>query len=146
MDVCPAHSAFGCRRPAAFGPVISCPVTVFSFPSPGDPFLFRLGGLQARWYGLLLAIGVLVAGWLARREFRRRNIDPELAYSIAVWCVPLGLVGARLYHVVTDWSAFSPGHYEDIVKIWQGGLGIWGAVLGGMLGVWIGCRRVRLPF
>ena len=117
-----------------------------AIPSPGDPFVFKLGGLQPRWYGVLLAVGVLVAGWLARREFRRRGIDPELAYSIAVWGVPLGLIGARLYHVITDWGAFSNGHWEDTVKIWHGGLGIWGAVLGGMLGVWIGCRRTHLPF
>jgi prolipoprotein diacylglyceryl transferase len=120
-------------------------VIALSIPSPGDPFVFQLGGLQPRWYGVLLAVGVLVAGWLARREFRRRGMDPELAYSIAVWGVPLGLIGARLYHVVTDLSAFE-GHWLDVVKIWHGGLGIWGAVLGGMLGVWIGCRRTHLPF
>ncbi len=77
---------------------------------------------------------------------RRRGIDPELAYPIAVWGVPFGLVGARLYHVLTDWAGFWPHHLADVPKIWQGGLGIWGAVLGGMLGVWIGSRRVRLPF
>ena len=120
-------------------------MTLLSIPSPGDPFLFKAGGLQVRWYGLLLAVGVLVAGWIARREFRRRGLDPELAYSIAVWVVPLGLAGARLYHVVTDWAAFS-GHLIDMFKIWKGGLGIYGAVLGGMLGVLIGVRRVRLPF
>ncbi len=118
---------------------------MLSIPSPGDPFLFRFGGIQARWYGLLLALGVLVAGWLTRREFRRRGLDPELVYTVAVWTVPLGLAGARLYHVVTDWSAFS-GHYLDTVKIWHGGLGIYGAVLGGMLGAWIGARRARVPF
>ena len=118
----------------------------FAIPSPGDPFLFHGGGFQIRWYGVLLALGVLVAGWIARREFRRRGIDPELAYNIAIWTVPFGLVGARLYHVITDWSAFSNGHWLDTVKIWHGGLGIWGAVLGGMLGTWIGCRRARLPF
>ncbi|HLK42560.1 MAG TPA: prolipoprotein diacylglyceryl transferase family protein [Thermoleophilia bacterium] len=75
---------------------------LLSIPSPGDPYLFRWGALQPRWYGVLLALGVLVAGWMARREFRRRGIDPELAYSIAVWTVPFGLVGARLYHVATD--------------------------------------------
>ena len=119
---------------------------LFSIPSPGDPFLFRFHGLQARWYGLILALAVLLAGWIARKEFRRRKIDPELVYTIAVWTVPFGLVGARLYHVVTDWGAFSPGHYSQIPQIWQGGLGIWGAVLGGMVGTLIGVRRAKLPF
>ena len=117
-----------------------------AIPSPSSPFIFRVGALQPRWYGLLLACGVLLAGWMTRREFRRRGIDPDLAYSIAVWTVPFGLVGARLYHVITDWGAFWPHHLADTPKIWQGGLGIWGAVLGGMLGTWIGCRRVKLPF
>jgi len=121
-------------------------VIALSIPSPSSPYVFRIGALQPRWYGLLLASGVLIAGWMARREFRRRGIDPDLAYSIAVWTVPFGLVGARLYHVITDWGAFWPHHLADVPKIWQGGLGIWGAVLGGMLGTWIGCRRVRLPF
>jgi phosphatidylglycerol---prolipoprotein diacylglyceryl transferase len=116
-----------------------------AIPSPGDPFVVDAGPIHARWYGVLLALGVLLAGYVARREMRRRGADPELAYTIAVWTVPLGLIGARLYHVATDWSAFS-GHLSDIPAIWRGGLGIYGAVAGGMLGTWIGCRRVRLPF
>ncbi len=121
------------------------PVTVLSIPSPGDPFLINSGLIHARWYGLLLAIGVLIAGWIARREFRRRGMDPELAYTIAVWGVPFGLIGARLYHVITDWDAFRHD-LTQVPAIWNGGLSIFGAVLGGMLGVWIGCRRVKLPF
>jgi len=124
----------------------SAALLLLAIPSPSSPYIFRLGALQPRWYGLLLACGVLLAGWMARREFRRRRIDPDLAYTIAVWTVPFGLVGARLYHVITDWGAFWPHHLADTPKIWQGGLGIWGAVLGGMLGTWIGCRRARLPF
>jgi prolipoprotein diacylglyceryl transferase len=120
-------------------------VTALSIPSPGDPFLINSGPIHARWYGLLLAIGVLLAGWIARREFRRRGMDPELAYSIAVWGVPFGLIGARLYHVITDWDAFRHD-LSQVPAIWNGGLSIFGAVLGGMLGVWIGCRRVRLAF
>jgi len=120
-------------------------VALLSIPSPGDPFLINSGPIHARWYGLLLALGVLLAGWIARREFRRRSMDPELAYTIAVWAVPLGLIGARLYHVLTDWDSFS-NNYSQIPAIWNGGLSIFGAVLGGMLGCWIGCRRVNLPF
>jgi prolipoprotein diacylglyceryl transferase len=120
-------------------------VALLSIPSPGDPFLINSGPIHARWYGLLLALGVLLAGWIARREFRRRSMDPELAYSIAVWAVPFGLIGARLYHVLTDWDSFS-NNYSQIPAIWNGGLSIFGAVLGGMLGCWIGCRRVKLPF
>ena len=52
----------------------------------------------------------------------------------------------RLYHVITDWSAFWPHHLRDVPAIWQGGLGIWGAVLGGMLGCWIACRRLKVGF
>ena len=119
---------------------------LLSIPSPSSPYIFRLGHLQPRWYGLLLACGVLLGGWIARREFRRRGVDPDIAYPIAVWAVPFGLAGARLYHVATDWGAFWPNHLTDMPKIWQGGLGIWGAVLGGMLGVWIATRRLKLSY
>ena len=118
---------------------------LLSIPSPSTPYLFRVGGFEPRWYGLLLAVGVLVGGWMTRREFVRRSVDPDLVYPIAVWGVPFGLVGARLYHVVTDWGAFWPHNLGALPSIWQGGLGIWGAVLGGMLGVWIGARRAG-PF
>src|SRR5690348_3491628 len=104
----------------------SGPLIPLAIPSPSSPYIFRVGALQPRWYGLLLACGVLLAGWMARREFRRRRIDPALAYTIAVWTVPFGLVGARLYHVITDWGSFWPHHLADTPKIWQGGLGIWG--------------------
>ena len=93
-------------------------VALLSIPSPGDPFLINSGPIHARWYGLLLALGVLLAGWIARREFRRRSMDPELAYSIAVWAVPFGLIGARLYHVahrlglVQQQLLPDPGHLE----------------------------------
>jgi prolipoprotein diacylglyceryl transferase len=85
-----------------------------------------------------------MAVWVARHEFARRGVDPELAYPIAVWVVPAGLIGARLYHVITDWSRFS-GHLERIPEIWQGGLGIPGAIAGGAIGALIGGRRVGFP-
>src|SRR5689334_1009126 len=128
-------------------PVMSpaVPALLASIPSPGDPFVVQIGRFDVRWYGLLLAIGVLLAGWIAQHEFVRRGVDPELVYPIALWVVPCGLIGARLYHVVTDWGRFS-GHLTRLPEIWSGGLGIYGAVLGGAIGAAIAARRVRFPF
>ena len=111
-----------------------------SIPSPSDPFIFHLGPLAPRWYGLLLALGILVGILVARRELARRGLDPDLAYDVALWVVPFGVVGARLYHVATDWSAFA-GHRGDIPQVREGGLGIYGAMFGGAIGAAIGARR-----
>ncbi len=115
-----------------------------SIPSPSDPFIFHLGPLAPRWYGVLLAVGILVAILVTRQQLALRGRDPALAGEVAIWAVPFGVVGARLYHVVTDWSAFS-GHLGDIPLIQQGGLGIYGAILGGAIGATIGARRYGVP-
>jgi prolipoprotein diacylglyceryl transferase len=116
-------------------------------PSPSSRFLVDWGPFHVRWYGLLLALGVLIGSAVARRELQRRSIDGDLTYAIALWVVPFGLVGARLYHVVTDWSDRFAGHWERIPQVWEGGLGIYGALLGGMLGGAIAARRygIALP-
>jgi phosphatidylglycerol---prolipoprotein diacylglyceryl transferase len=122
-------------------------VLFWSIPSPTSRFLVDSGPLHIRWYGLLLALGVLWGAMVARRELRRRSIDPDLTYAIALWVVPLGLIGARLYHVATDWSTRFAGHWERIPQVWEGGLGIYGALIGGMLGGAIAARRygIALP-
>jgi prolipoprotein diacylglyceryl transferase len=116
-------------------------------PSPSSRFLVNSGPLHIRWYGLLLALGVLLGATIARREMARRSLDPDLAYAVALWVVPFGLVGARLYHVATDWSTRFAGHWERIPQVWEGGLGIYGALFGGMLGGAIAARRygIALP-
>jgi phosphatidylglycerol---prolipoprotein diacylglyceryl transferase len=119
-------------------------VLLASIPSPSNPFVFHLGGLAPRWYGILLAAGILIAILVTRRQLALRGRDPGIAGEVAVWAVPCGVVGARLYHVATDWSAFS-GHLENIPRIQQGGLGIYGALLGGALGAVIGARRAGVP-
>jgi prolipoprotein diacylglyceryl transferase len=122
-------------------------VLLASIPSPSSRFLVDSGPLHIRWYGLLLALGVLFGSAIARRELRRRSIDPDLTYAVALWVVPLGLIGARLYHVATDWSTRFAGHWERIPQVWEGGLGIYGALIGGMLGGAIAARRygIALP-
>ena len=149
-DACNVMTA-GAHQPADPRPAPAPPrcrylrgVPLASIPSPSDPFVFHLGGLAPRWYGILLAAGILLAILITRRQLALRGRDPGLAGEVAVWAVPCGVVGARLYHVATDWSAFS-GHLENIPLIQQGGLGIYGALLGGALGAVVGARRAGIP-
>ncbi len=92
-----------------------------------------LGPLNLRLYGLMVALGVVAAIYLAGWLLRTRGISSELAIHVAVLGVPLGLIGARAYHVITDWKLYQ-GRAVDIFKIWEGGLGIPGAIVGGVLG------------
>jgi len=87
-------------------------------------------------YGLMIALGVLAAVELGRKRWRARGGDPDDVYVVAFWAVPAGLIGARLYHVATDWRSYE-GRWLDALKIWQGGLGIPGGVaLGVAVGLW----------
>ena len=111
-----------------------------SIPSPSTG---TIGPLHA--YGLMIALGVLAAAWLMGRRLEHDRIGVrDDAYSVAMWAVPAGVVGARLYHVVTQWEDFK-NDLPSILKIWQGGLGIWGGIAVGVAaGVWAG-RRKGLP-
>ena len=90
----------------------------------------------------MIALGVVAAVWLSGRRLEKRGAGTrEDMSAIALWGVPAGVIGGRLYHVVTDWELFS-GHPERIIQIWKGGLGIWGGIfLGVIVGIWEGRRR-----
>jgi prolipoprotein diacylglyceryl transferase len=102
-----------------------------SIPSPPSNGI-SIGPLELRAYGLAIAIGVLAAVGIARRRWAAQGGDPDVIGEIAVWAVPAGFVGARLYHVVTDWHRFQDAPL-DALKVWEGGLGIPGGILGGVL-------------
>lgn len=111
-----------------------------AIPSPPDNAI-SIGPLELRAYGLAIAVGVLVAVEIARRRFAAQGGDPDAIGEIAVWAVPAGFVGARLYHVITDWRRFEDAPL-DVFKVWEGGLGIPGGVLLGTLaGVFAARRR-----
>jgi len=116
-----------------------------SLPSPGSNEIV-LGPLHLRAYGLMIAFGVLAAVEMARRRWAARGGNPDDWAAIAIWAVPAGLIGARLYHVMTDWRTYQ-GRWLDAFKIWEGGLGIPGGIIAGVaVGVWVGRRRgMRLP-
>jgi len=113
---------------------------VASIPSPSSGSI-HLGPLKLNAYGLMIALGVIVAVRIAGRRAEKRGLGSTDDFSsIAMWAVPAGVIGGRLYHVVTDYELFR-GHWIDVVKIWQGGLGIWGGVA---LGVAVGLWRARV--
>ena len=118
-------------------------------PSPSQG-TWNLGPLPLRAYALLIILGIVVAIVVGSRRYVARGGSAGVIGDIALWAVPFGIIGGRLYHVVSDWQLyFAPGGSGIVgaLRIWDGGLGIWGAVAVGGLGAWIGARRlgVALP-
>jgi prolipoprotein diacylglyceryl transferase len=116
-------------------------------PSPSQG-VWHLGPLPLRAYAICILLGIFAGYWLGRKRWVARGGSAEVLADIIMWAVPFGLVGARIYHVITDAELyFGAGkHPIDALKIWHGGLGIWGAVAFGALGAWIACRRHKVPF
>lgn len=124
-------------------------MTVAFIPSPGWS-VWHIGPLAVHAYALCILVGIFVAIWITEKRWVARGGTSGQIGDVALWAVPAGIVGARMYHVMTDWSTyFGPGGLGFVasLKVWQGGLGIWGAVLGGALGAWYACRRygILLP-
>ena len=116
---------------------------IASIPSPSRNGL-ELGPLQLRAYGVMIALGVLAAVWLSRRRWEARGGNPDQISRVALWGVPAGLIGARLYHVITDWKKFQSDGWLEAFAIWKGGLGIPGGMAAGILaGLWM-IRRQRM--
>ncbi len=113
-------------------------------PSPPSNGI-SLGPLRLHMYGLLIVAGVFAAVWLADRRWRSRGGEPGTFAAIAIWGVPGGLIGARIYHIVTDYELYTH-HPIGALEIWQGGLGIWGGIAGGTLAAWFYVRRHDLDF
>ncbi|HTF06632.1 MAG TPA: prolipoprotein diacylglyceryl transferase [Asanoa sp.] len=116
-------------------------------PSPSQG-VWHLGPLPLRAYAICILIGIFAGYWLGRRRWVARGGTAEVLADIMFWAIPFGLIGARIYHVLTDWNRYfgSDGDPVEALKIWHGGLGIWGAIGFGALGAWIACRRHKVPF
>jgi prolipoprotein diacylglyceryl transferase len=116
-------------------------------PSPSQG-VWHLGPFPIRAYALCIIAGVVVAIWLGERRWVARGGKPGQVGDIAIWAVPFGLVGGRLYHVITDNELYFRHGRQPIAAlyVWQGGLGIWGAIALGALGAYIGCRRQGMKF
>lgn len=114
-----------------------------------DPIAFQIGPIAIHWYGILIVSGIVAAAYLSTYTARLFGENPELVWDALIWVVLLGVIGARLYHVLTvppsmgvdRWYYFR--HPLEILATWKGGLGIYGAVAGGALGLYIVIRRAK---
>lgn len=104
-----------------------------SIPSP-DSGVVDIGPIPVHAYGLLLAIGVLVAAWIAERRWLARGFSRKTFNDMAIWIVVGGVIGARVYHVISDYQLFTHDWLRAF-QIWKGGLSIWGVLAGGAIAV-----------
>jgi phosphatidylglycerol---prolipoprotein diacylglyceryl transferase len=123
---------------------LSLPIMAWQFMSPGDE-IFHFGNFRLKWYGLLIAsavlIGVNLSMWLAKK----RQVDPELIADLAIWLVLGAIPSARLYYVLFQWQTYSRDPIQ-IFKIWEGGIAIYGAIIGGTLAAVIFAKLKRVSF
>ncbi|WP_328398887.1 prolipoprotein diacylglyceryl transferase [Nocardia sp. NBC_00416] len=115
-------------------------------PSPPQG-VWEIGPFPLRAYAVCIIIGIIVAIWWGEKRWQARGGEAGTVLDVAVFAVPFGLIGGRLYHVATDWQKYfgADGNPMDALKIYQGGLGIWGAVFFGAVGAWIACRIYKIP-
>ena len=121
-------------------------MTLAAIPSPAQG-VWELGPFPIRAYALCIIAGILAACWITEKRWVARGGHPGEVLDIAVWAVPFGILGGRVYHVISTPQPYF-GEGGDPLRafaIWEGGLGIWGAIALGGVGAWIACRRRGIP-
>ncbi len=125
-------------------PDISQLPLAMQFTSPG-PVLFELGPITIRWYGLLIASAVLIGINLSQYLAKRRQVDPDLLGDLIIWLIIGAIPAARLYYVIFEWSQYAQ-HPETIIRIWEGGIAIHGAIIGGAIAALIFAKVKNISF
>ncbi len=110
-----------------------------------DPVIFHIGGFELRWYSLTIMLAVVAAVLISAHLGKKKGIATGEIYSLALWVVTSGLVGARLFHVIDQWAYYA-GNPLQILQFQQGGLAIWGALVGGGVAAIVYARIRRIPF
>ncbi|MFY9902799.1 MAG: prolipoprotein diacylglyceryl transferase, partial [Trichococcus sp.] len=110
-----------------------------------NPVALSFGGLEIRWYGVIIAIGILIAMTLATKEAENKGLDPDFIVDMMFWTIPLGIIGARIYYVLfeLDYYLQNPG---EIIQIWNGGIAIYGALIAGILTIYWYTKRKGISF
>lgn len=112
---------------------------------PLNPIALQIGGLAIHWYGIIIASAVVIAFLLTIPEAKRQNFDHEKFIDLLIWAIPLAIISARIYYVAFEWSYYSQ-HPGDIIKIWEGGIAIYGALIGAVVTAIIFTRIKKISF
>lgn len=104
-----------------------------------NPIAFYLGPIQVHWYGIIIASAVVIALILSVREGERRGINEDNFYDYLLWALPIAIISARLYYVTFQWQYYSQ-HPDEIIAVWDGGIAIYGAIIGGVITLIVFCR------
>lgn len=118
-----------------------------SIPSPDPAWAqWSIGPLTVHTYALCLLAGIVAATWLTSRRLTARGGHEGAVLDVVMWAVPLGIVGARIYHVLTHWGDYVGAGRDplSVLYVWEGGLAVFGSLIGGAVGAWIGCRRAGI--
>jgi len=118
-----------------------------SIPSP-DVSSFELGPIRVHFYALFILLGIALAIWIGSRRFKQRGGQAGMILDIALWAVPFGIVGGRIFHVLTHWDYYfyAGADLTKVFAVWEGGLAIFGALLLGSVGAFIGARTAGIKF
>ena len=108
---------------------------LFTLPSPSSPLIFEVGPIALSYHGLFIVLGIAVGTWITGLELARKGYDGALALGALFFVVPLGVAGGRLYHVATEYHRYTRNPFPKVLETYDGGLGIYGAIAGGFLGL-----------
>ncbi|EFR95870.1 prolipoprotein diacylglyceryl transferase [Listeria ivanovii FSL F6-596] len=112
---------------------------------PLDPVAIQLGNISVKWYGVIIASAVVIALLLALSEANKRKMDKEIIVDLLIWAIPISIISARIYYVIFEWD-FYKNNLSEIVKIWHGGIAIYGALIGAVLTAVIFSRIKKISF
>lgn len=105
-----------------------------------NPYIIQIGDFSLRWYSVLILIGVILGVWLVQKEGKRFDINKDFLFNMAFWVIIFGILGARLYYVLFNYSMYK-GDLMAIFKIWEGGLAIHGGIIAGVITMFVYCKR-----
>ena len=110
-----------------------------------DPVAIRLGGLEIRWYGIIIGLAIFLAVTFANKEALRKGLRADFITDLVFWTLPISLVGARLYYVAFELPYYLE-HPEQIIRIWEGGIAIYGGLIAGCATIYWYCKKEKVSF